>query len=104
MYFHDTKVTWHEASAVCHIADAELITHTAASEVIPRGRPTWFGVRSCPMGRLYSAQGVPYNDTRLFTTPACLRTQKLRDSTTVYRTVQCDLKLPFACQKGITIS
>ena len=100
MYFHDTKATWHEASSVCHMTGAELITRTSANETIPRGRLAWFGVRSCPTGKLYTAHGIPYKDTRLFTTPACIGVQKPRNGATLYQTVSCNLKLPFACQKG----
>lgn len=102
LYYHDTKATWYEASAVCHIADAELVTHAAASEIISRGRRAWFGVRSCPTGKMYSVRGVPYsNDTRLFPTPACRLFKKPHYGAAVYETVPCDLKLPFACEKGI---
>ena len=103
VYFDNTKATWHEASAVCRIVGAELVTHTAASGIIPRERPTWFGVRSCPTGRLYSVQGIPYNNTKLFAKPACMHVKRSRNKAVVYRAIPCDFKLPFACQKGLKI-
>ena len=99
VYFHDTKLTWHEASAVCRIGDAELITHNAGVEIIPRGRLAWFGVRSCPTGKLYSVDGVPYHGEALFTTPACMLVKRPAHGAPLYQTSDCDLKFSFACQK-----
>ncbi|XP_028392464.1 uncharacterized protein LOC114517021 [Dendronephthya gigantea] len=99
-YFHDTKLTWHDASAVCNIVDAELATPSGvANQVVPRGRLLWFGARSCPTGRIYTVKGAPYNNTFMYTTPVCLMYNIPRNGAELFQHGPCDLKLPFACQK-----
>lgn len=104
LYYHPTEVTWHEASTLCRIVEARLMTNANATSVIlPRGRHAWFGVRSCPSGRLYSEKGVLYNKSGIFTEPTCMRAERKSSGETKYRTVECHKKLPFVCQKGCLI-